>query len=398
MCFQEDLPRKEMSKLKKMRKIIFQQPGKLVFGEGSLKQFTDDYLNLGFKRLYLLTIQPVRAQLDELFQTLKASGVAVMVNDSLQNEPSFADFEKVLDEAREFGADSVVGIGGGSVMDVAKLLAAQLYNQQSTRSIIGNGLLKGRKTYLACLPTTSGTGSEVSPNAIFLDELDGGKKGVISPFLVPDGAYIDPVLSKGVPAAITAATGIDALTHCLEAYVNRHSHPMVDLFALEGIRLISQYLKRACEDGGDLEARTMLALGSVYGGMCLGPVNTAAVHALAYPLGSDFKIAHGLSNALLLPYVMEYNLVAAESRYAQVALVMGANKGKSDLETAENGVRVIRKLIKECSMPERLSELKIPESAVESMAHSAFQVQRLLQNNVREVRIQDIIEIYRKAY
>jgi len=381
-----------------MNKVIIYQPGKLVFGEGTLKQFVEDYLSLGHKKMYLLTISPVESLLSDMFSALNKAGVDVKVNVNVLNEPSFGDFELILEEARVFGADSVVGIGGGSVMDVAKLLAAQLYSKQDTRSIIGNGLLLGRSTYLACLPTTSGTGSEVSPNAIFLDEIDGGKKGVISPFLVPDGAYIDPALSVGVPASVTAATGIDALTHCLEAYTNKFAHPMVDLFALEGIRLIGNYIKRACDNGDDLEARTMLALGSVYGGMCLGPVNTAAVHALAYPLGSDFKVPHGLSNALLLPYVMEYNMEASVEKFAQIARVLGAAEGVNDNETAKNGIVKIKEIMKECNIPEKLSDINIPEDAIESMADGAFQVKRLLNNNVKELQLEDIVGIYRKAY
>ncbi|MCW3785950.1 iron-containing alcohol dehydrogenase [Plebeiibacterium sediminum] len=381
-----------------MNKVIIYQPGKLVFGEGTLDQFLTDYLSLGLKKMYLLTITPVESLLVSVLKTLTEEGVDIKVNTEVLNEPSFADFEKILKDARAFGADSVVGIGGGSVMDVAKLLAAQLQSDQDTREIIGNGLLKGRSTYLACLPTTSGTGSEVSPNAIFLDEMDGGKKGVISPFLVPDGAYIDPSLSVGVPSAVTAATGIDALTHCLEAYTNKFSHPMVDLFALEGIRLIGNYIKRACKDGQDLEARTMLALGSVYGGMCLGPVNTAAVHALAYPLGSDFKVPHGLSNALLLPYVMEYNLESGVEKFAQIARVLGAKEGSDAKETAINGVSKIKEIMKECDIPERLSDINIPEDAIESMAKGAFEVKRLLNNNIKELKLEDIVDIYKKAY
>ena len=381
-----------------MNKVIIYQPGKLVFGEGTLEQFLNDYLSLGLKKMYLLTITPVESLLVSALKTLTESGVEVKVNTEVLNEPSFADFEEILNDARNFGADSVVGIGGGSVMDLAKLLAAQLQNDQDTRDIIGNGLLKGRSTYLACLPTTSGTGSEVSPNAIFLDEVDGGKKGVISPFLVPDGAYIDPSLSVGVPSSVTAATGIDALTHCLEAYTNKYAHPMVDLFALEGIRLIANYIKRACDDGQDLEARTMLALGSVYGGMCLGPVNTAAVHALAYPLGSDFKVPHGLSNALLLPYVMEYNLEAGIEKFAQVARVLGVNEGVDDKETAINGVVKIKEIMRECNIPEKLSDINIPEEAIESMAKGAFEVKRLLNNNIKELKLEDIVGIYKKAY
>jgi alcohol dehydrogenase class IV len=200
----------------------------------------------------------------------------------------------------------------------------------------------------------------------------------------------------GMPAGITASTGMDALTHCLEAYTNKFAHPMVDLIALEGVKLISRNLVKACAD--DLEARTNVSLGSLYGGMCLGPVNTTAVHALSYPLGSEFKIAHGLANALLLPYVMEYNLVAAPERFAQVALALGAEEKASAKETALEGVAVVRKLMEQCGLPAKLSEIDIPEQAIPEMAASAVKIQRLLKNNIREIMLDDAINIYQKAY
>ncbi|UCH14708.1 MAG: iron-containing alcohol dehydrogenase, partial [Bacteroidales bacterium] len=340
----------------------------------------------------------VRDQLSPVADILESKGISVKIHTVKNGEPSFTDFREVITEARYYNADSIAGIGGGSVMDVAKLVAALLETDQQIIDVVGSGLLKERSTYLICIPTTSGTGSEVSPNAILINENDGSKQGIISSFLVPDSAYVDPALTLSLPASVTAYTGIDALTHCIEAYTNRFAHPMADILALEGIRLISHNLKTAVNNGQDLEARTNLALGSVYGGMCLGPVNTAAIHALAYPLGSDFKIAHGLSNALLLPYVMEFNFSAAEKRYADIAIAMGAEKGVSDYETALNGISLIKELLKECNLPSRLSAIGVPLDAVNGMARSAMNVQRLLKNNVREVNLENARTIYTTAY
>ncbi len=226
---------------------------------------------------------------------------------------------------------------------------------------IGINLLPGRELFLVCLPTTAGTGSEVSPNAILLDETDQLKKGVVSPHLVPDAAFIDPLLTLTVPAAVTASTGLDALTHCIEAYANKFAHPITDLYALQGIRLISANLLRAVRNGADAEARAGLALGSLYGGLCLGPVNTAAVHALAYPLGSRFKIAHGVSNAVLLPNVLRFNFSAAPERYAEVAVALGVERSRSALSTAEHGVERLAELSRACGVPQRLSDFNIPQ-------------------------------------
>ncbi|KAA2241330.1 iron-containing alcohol dehydrogenase [Chitinophaga agrisoli] len=380
-----------------MNSVTIINPAKLVFGEKSFEQFVTDYIALGLQRLYIVSIPPVIAQISDALKTLQQNGVTIAINGSIAGEPSFNDFEKLLQEARDFEADSVVGIGGGSVMDAAKLVAAQLKNTQTTAEVIGIRNLKQRTTYMACIPTTSGTGSEVSPNALFVDDT-GAKVGVISPFLVPDAAYIDPALTVSLPASVTASTGIDALTHCLEAYANNFAHPVIDLIALEGVRLVAKYLRRACENGNDMEARSQVALGSMYGGMCLGPVNTAAVHALSYPLGVSYHIPHGLSIALLLPYVMEFNLSAAPARYAQLALALGAEPGQSEEETARRGIMQIRRLIRDCQLPASLEELNIPYDSIDKMAEDALKIQRLLKNNVRVLTQQDAADIYRAAF
>lgn len=380
-----------------MKCITLINPGKLVFGENSFEQFLEDYAASGLQRLFIVSITPLVSRIAAQLEPLRQKGIAVTIDDSITGEPSFRDFERLLAAARSFEADSVAGIGGGSVLDVAKLIAAQLKNTQTTAEVTGIRNLRERATYLACIPTTSGTGSEVSPNAIFVDD-SGAKVGVISPFLVPDAAYVDPALTLSVPSSITASTGIDALTHCLEAYTNNFAHPLIDLIALEGVRLIAKYLRRACEDGNDMEARSQVALGSVYGGMCLGPVNTAAVHALSYPLGVSYHVPHGLSVALLLPYVMEFNLSAAPERHAQIALALGARQGRPDMDTAQEGIALIRKLISDCGLPLSLEEMHIPYEGIGKMAEDALKVQRLLRNNVRTLTQEDAAAIYRAAF
>jgi alcohol dehydrogenase class IV len=283
-------------------------------------------------------------------------------------------------------------------MDVAKLVAALARSTQRVEEVFGIDLLQNRALPLVCLPTTAGTGAEVSPNAILLDETDELKKGVISPHLVPDAAIVDPLLTVSVPPAVTAATGLDALTHCIEAYANKFAHPTVDLYALQGVRLISANLVRAVQDGGNLEARANLALGSLYGGLCLGPVNTAAVHALSYPLGGRFHVAHGISNAVLLPPVLEFNLSQAPERYADVAVALGVERNGSATSTAQRGVQRVIELSQACHIPQRLSELGIPREAIPSMAESAMKVTRLLKNNLRSLTEQDAIGIYDAAY
>jgi alcohol dehydrogenase class IV len=197
---------------------------------------------------------------------------------------------------------------------------------------------------------------------------------------------------------VTAATGLDALTHCIEAYANKFSHPIVDLYALEGIRLIAGDLLRAVQDGQDREARAKVALGSLYGGLCLGPVNTAAVHALSYPLGGQFHVAHGVSNAVLLPHVLRFNLAQAADRYAEIAVALGCERNGSSTGTAERGLELLAQLSKDCGVPQRLSDLGISREAIPAMAKAAMNVTRLLKNNVRAVSEADAIRIYEESY
>ncbi len=381
-----------------MKAITLLQPQKIVFGTGCIQTLVEDYQKLGFKRLFVLTAPPILPLLEEPLAELKGAGISIEVFDQIMAEPTVNDFEKILEIARRFQADSVVGIGGGSVLDVAKLVAAFVHSSQLATDCFGTGFVKAKGLWMACLPTTAGTGSEVSPNAILLDERDHQKKGIVSPYLLADAAYVDPKLTWTVPAKVTADTGMDALTHCIEAYTNKFAHPAVDIYALQGIRLISANLERAVKDGKDVEAREALALGSLYGGLCLGPVNTAAVHALSYPLGGEFHIPHGLSNAILLPSVMKFNAEACPQRYADVAIACGVTAGSSAEETAQRGVDFIYQLAEAVGIPKKLTDLGVPQTAVDGMAKAAMEVQRLLKNNPRVVTEQDAREIYNSLY
>lgn len=381
-----------------MKAITLLQPQKIVFGTGCIQTLVEDYKKMGLQRLFVLTAPPIRPLIEESLADLKAAGVGVEVFQDIVAEPTVNDFKKILEVARQFKADSVIGIGGGSVLDVTKLVAAFMNSDQQVEDCFGTGFIKAKGLWFACLPTTAGTGSEVSPNAILLDERDHLKKGIVSPFLIADAAYVDPKLTWTVPAKVTADTGMDALTHCIEAYTNKFAHPSVDIYALQGIRLISANLERAVKDGKDVEAREALAFGSLYGGLCLGPVNTAAVHALSYPLGGEFHIPHGLSNAILLPSVMKFNMPAAVERYAEVAIACGIEAGHTAEETATKGVDFIYRLAAAVGIPDKLTALNIPQSAVDGMAKAAIQVQRLLKNNPREVTEQDARDIYNSLY
>jgi alcohol dehydrogenase len=376
------------------RTIALRQVPTLVFGPGALALCRDHLLTTGAKRILAITSPSNRRYAELLLSTFPHAHI----DDTIRTEPTIAMFQHTLAQARTFAPDLIVGIGGGSPLDVAKLIAALTNSTQSITEAFGIGNLRSRSLPLICVPTTAGTGSEVSPNAILLDESEQMKKGVISPHLVPDATFIDPELMCTVPAHVTAATGLDALTHCIEAYANNFAHPMIDTWALDGIRKIAASLATAAREPNNLAAREQVALGSLYGGLCLGPVNTAAVHALSYPLGSRYHVPHGHANAILMPHVCRFNLITAPYRYRDIALALGARNEGSAEATAIAGIEKLWKLIRSTGLEMNLSHLNIPAEDIPAMATAGLNVTRLMKNNLRPMTQHDAEEIYRAAF
>jgi alcohol dehydrogenase class IV len=341
-----------------MNPIQLIQPRSVVFGPDVLNKLPEDKGWNDVHRLLFLVAKPVLEAMQETLSVFRSRGktVEVVVYEH-SGEPTFTLLDTFLAYSEAFRPDAVLRVGGGSVLDCAKLLAALTGTGLQVASVVGTDLLKGRSLRLVCLPTTAGTGSEVSPNAILLNEETGDKLGIISPYLVPDSCYVDPVLTCSLPPALTAETGMDALCHCIEAYTNKWAHPLVDMYALKGIELIYGHLLRACQDGMDLEARSALALGSLLGGLCLGPVNTTAVHASSYGLGGQFHIPHGQANALLMPAVLNFNSPFLGGRIPKLAAAMGIEEQATVEETAQACVEAIRTLSQQCGIPQHLSEL-----------------------------------------
>jgi alcohol dehydrogenase class IV len=368
----------------------------IEFGVGKIKTLGAHLA--GCKRAFFLVDKPIERMVSPVLEELQGLGIAIEVSSEVVPEPPIEALEKLLSPVERFNPDVVVGIGGGSTMDLAKLVAVLFKGEHKIDSIIGIGNVRGRNVKLVTASTTSGTGSEVTPIAVLTDTKAKLKKGVVSPYIVPDVAIVDPQLTVGMPASITASTGMDAMTHCIEAFTNRYSHPIIDTIAREGMYLIAANIETAVTEGNNLDARTAMALGSLYGGMCLGPVNTAAVHALAYPLGGTYKIPHGVSNSVLLPFVMNFNLPACAEKYAEIAHIIGAANQEDAKSAARLGIAAIRSRSMQCGIPSSLKELEIPESAIESMAESAMAVTRLLNNNPRALTMEDVIAVYRAAY
>jgi len=382
-----------------LHNITLLQAPRLTIGSGCLAECGHFLRERGVKRVLAVSSPSGQGFAERILDGLPHAEI----DDSVHGEPSVKSFNLVLERAQRFRPDAVIGVGGGSALDAAKLVAALLDGRQKIGEVFGIGLLKGRNALLVCVPTTAGTGSEVSPNAILLDDAgetkaDEMKRGVVSPWLVPDAAFVDAELMLSVPPKVTAATGLDALTHCIEAYTNKFAHPVVDTWAIEGVRLIASALVDAVWEPGDLAAREKLALGSLYGGLCLGPVNTAAVHALSYPLGGRYHVAHGHANAVLLPHVMRFNIPAATERYAAIALALGAMRKSSAPATAEAGIDRLWSLIDDTRLEMSLSAMGIDERDTPQLAAAGLGVTRLMKNNPRAMTQHDAEGIYRAAF
>lgn len=321
-------------------------------------------------------------------------GIETVVFGEVRPEPDLPNLEKVLDLAAQSRADLIVGFGGGSAMDLAKLVSVMAGTGQRLAEIVGVGKAPRRSTALAQVPTTSGTGSEAGIRALVTDPATQAKLAVESIEMLADIAVVDPMLTTTVPPAVTAATGVDAMAHCVEAYTNKKAHPMIDLYALEGVRLVGRYLARAVRDGSDVEARSGLALASLYGGFCLGPVNTAGGHALAYPLGTRWHVAHGAANALIFPHVLAFNLPVAGTKTRNILEALGLPHGSTEKEVLQSTHDYCGGL----GVEMRLSRLGVPQHDLETMADDAFAIRRLLDNNPRELTRTDILSIYQEAY
>jgi alcohol dehydrogenase len=335
---------------------------------------------------------------DGALEGLRAGGRAIAVFDAVEADPSRATLEAVVAAGREAGAASVVGFGGGSPMDVAKLAAYLLGSGDDLDAIWGVGKATGTGLPLALVPTTAGTGSEVTPVAIITLPGD-EKRGVSSPALIAGHAVLDPVLTLGLPRAITAATGMDAMVHAIEAYTSAHlKNPLSDMLAREALRLLAGNLMTVCETPGDVAARSAMLLGAHLAGVAFANAPVAGVHALAYPLGGRFHVPHGLSNVLMLPHVLGFNMGAAMPLYAELGpIVDPALAGLGSQAQAAGLVETLRRMSVEAGMPQHLRDVGVAAADLDTLAADAMLQQRLLRNNPRPIELADARLLYEAA-
>ena len=277
-------------------------------------------------------------------------------------------------------------------------MSVLLANQGEVRDYLGIDLVPKAGLPSILIPTTAGTGAEATPNAIFSIEEEKVKKAIVSSHIISDVAILDPNLTLGLPPAQTAASGIDALTHCLETYVALNATPISEMFSIEGMRLISGSIRQAVHNGGDLKARDDMLLGSYYGGVCLAGASAGAIHALSYPLGGRYHIPHGVSNAMLFPHVMEFNFLGNLEKFAIIAEILGEDtEGLSLREAAETAVDAVRTLCEDVGIPTTLKELDISSDAIPELSEAASMLTRILDFNPRRITKKEIIQIYERA-
>jgi alcohol dehydrogenase class IV len=384
-----------------MQSFEFNTVARIINGAGSALELAGQCAHLGISRPLLVTdpglmaiglVQPVLA-------SLKKSGLSPLVFDQVREDPPEDTVQSAAELARSGNVDGVIAVGGGSSMDVAKVVAVLLGGDQALPEIYGVGQVTGGRLPLILVPTTAGTGSEVTPVAVITTG-ETTKAGVSSPVLLPDVAVLDAALTLGLPPAVTAMTGVDAMVHAIEAYTSRHKkNPLSDNLAINALNLLSRNIRTAVHEGSNQSARENMLLGACLAGQAFANAPVAAVHALAYPLGGHYHIPHGLSNSLVLPSVLEFNAPTASALYAELAeVVIGAPvAGSAEAKTAALIV-ALRELIDDVSLPATLAQAGVKESDLEMLATDAMLQQRLLVNNPRDVDYDDALAIYQAAY
>lgn len=373
--------------------------GKIIAGPGSIEKLKEVAAEYNPQTALIITDKGVfNAGLTERPKAiLESLGIAVTVINDTPPEPEVKEVEFIYRQARQVQCQLVLGIGGGSAMDVAKLVSVMLTNDISLNQMLDGEKISKRGLTSLMIPTTAGTGSEATPNAIVLVAEKELKIGIVSEKLMPDCVILDPLMTVNLPPAITASTGMDALAHAIECYISKKANPFSDTFALKAIELICRSLRKAYSDGKDVRARHDMLLGAMYGGICIATSSTTAVHALAYPLGGKYRIPHGLSNAILLPHVMKFNLDAAEEKFKDIAAAMGIDTAKlSSRQAAERMIGNLYSLIEDLNINASLSDKGITEKDIDFMVESAAKVTRLLNNNPKSMSKEDIRAIYQK--
>ncbi len=389
----------------------------VIFGQGAVQQLGEIAMRLRAKKALIVT-DPILEKvglLERVRQPLTAAGLAVSAFTGGEPEPSMKAAVACYDMAKTVQPDVLVGVGGGSNMDLAKLAATLLKHGGGPRDYVGDDKIPGPVFPLICVPTTAGTGSEVSAASVVTDTDNHIKVGILSNWLRPTVAVVDPLMTVSGPPKVTADSGIDALTHAIEAYtaidnadfplpagertVYQGKHPLGDICAERAITLVSKFLRRAVKDGNDLEAREGMALAALLAGMSFSNVGVALVHAMEYPVGGAVHCSHGAGNGLLLPYVMRFNLSAKLKAFADIATLLGENvAGLSERAAAEKAIAAVEKLRNDIGIPQRLRDIGVKQEQLRGLAEKTFGIKRILRVNPRTVTLDEIEGVFNEAF
>lgn len=379
----------------------FQTVKHVIHGPGSLEQLSEKLplLDTPLRNVVLVTQNAMHnlGVTEKVSAQLSAAGIAVHMIDNVEIEPTLENIERVFrEDVAPHAPDALIAIGGGSVLDAAKLFSVMLTNDTPLRDLLGVDKVSHPGKPMVLVPTTSGTGSEVTPNAIVTLPDEELKIGVVSRHLLPTLVILDPLLTISLPRSITAATGMDAFVHSLESFISTKANPISDAFALESMRLIAGSIVEAYQQPDSVRARGDMLLGSMYGGLALTAAGTAAVHAMAYPLGGKFHVTHGVANAMLLPHVMAFNLDSCADRLKRAACVCGVAEQQDSAEVAaQKLIQQIRQWTATLNIPQDLREFGVSEEHLADMAVAASKVTRLMANNPKALSLTDIESLYR---
>ena len=387
-----------------MNDFNFNTTPEIIFGNGVSFSSCDRIIDKLGDNIFLITdadLTKIGLNKPIINKLSKSSNLEVF--DDVESDPSKKTLIKALERAKNFKPTGILGFGGGSSMDIAKLVSLLIGTEQDIENIWGVGNAKGPRLPLILIPTTAGTGSEVTPISIITLE-DDQKKGVSSPIILPDLAVLDPELTLNLPSDITASTGIDAMVHAIEAYtsINQNNNPISKLLAIESLKLLGTSIETAVFDGHNIEARSNMLLGSMMAGQSFANSPVAAVHALAYPIGGIFHISHGLSNSLVLPHVLKFNSTNAKAceQYAFLApfIFKDINLNTNTQTICNEFIDRLENLSSLLNIPSKLRDLDIPKEACDKMAKESMKQTRLLVNNPREVTEEDAFNIYSAAW
>jgi len=381
----------------------FKAPAVIVNGPGAAKEVGSFAKGIGKKALIVTdSILEQKGILSDIKNSLESAVIVYAIFDKVLKEPTMAYTDEGLKAYKDAGADFLIAVGGGSPIDAAKAIAALANNPgRKVTEFLGANKIPNPGAPLIAIPTTAGTGSEVTQFTIITDTDRDVKMLIASPHIMPKVALVDPLMTLSMPREITAGTGLDALTHAIEAYVSVKAHPLTDTLALQAIRLIGANLRQAWSNGDNLEARTNMMIGSLHAGMAFSNASVALVHGMARPIGAYFHVPHGVSNAALLPTVIEFSIPGNPRRYADIAEAMGEiTEGLSLLDAAYLAAEAVERLNEDLKVPS-LEELGVEEEKfnklVEKMAEDAI-ASGSPGNNPRKATKEEIVELYRKAY